>query len=145
MALHYATAPLPLARRYATHRVMISTFRIFISAVAQLLIVLSILEFYLLFIGKSHFNEGRELGILSGVCLLLVGSMLGIGGWYFSYGISKGCYQIWLQSIAIVGAVLGINAIFNFGDLSTKEIVVSIFGTIIAGAWWFWCNRQKNA
>ncbi len=66
-------------------------------------------------------------------------------GWYLSYGVYRGAYQILFQSVAIVGVVLGINALFNFGGLSNKELLVSLVGVSVAVGWWFCSNRSTNS
>ena len=118
---------------------------VFVLILARVFVALGVVEYYLLFIEKTHFIEGRELGVVSGGILLLLGAISGFFGWYLSYGVFKGAYQILFQSVAIVGAVLGINALFNFGGLSNKELLVALVGSGIAVGWWYWSNRGKNA
>jgi len=118
---------------------------IFVLVFARVFVALGVVEFYLLFVGKTHFIEGRELGVTSGLILLFTGFVSSLLGWYLSFGVCKGAYQILFQSVAIVGAVLGINALFNFGGLSSKELMVALVGAGIAAYWWYWSNRVTNA
>jgi len=118
---------------------------VFILVLARVFVALGVTEYYFLFIGKAHFLAGRELGVVSGLILLLLGVASSFFGWYLSYGVYRGAYQILFQSVAIVGVVLGINALFNFGGLSNKELLVSLVGVSVAVGWWFCSNRSTNS
>lgn len=118
---------------------------LFVLVLARVFVALGVIEYYLLFIGKTHFMAGRELGVVSGSILLIIGMISSFFGWYLSFGVYKGAYQILFQSIAIVGAVLGINALFNFSGLSNRELSVALVGASIAAGWWYWSNRGTNA